>query len=163
MPGAFDPVRMLEVLARHRVEYVVVGGFAAWVQGAPIVTADLDLIFENSPENVARLQAALTELGAVYRDPMGRRIEPTEAKLSSRSGGGHHLFQTSAGDLDVLRESAGFGFNELTSSSVMFEIDGIKARFASLERIIEMKERAGRPKDIAALPILRAVLEDDSD
>lgn len=57
MPGAFDPERMLAVLDTHQVRFVVVGGFAAWVHGAPIVTADLDIIFDPAPDNIRRLVA----------------------------------------------------------------------------------------------------------
>lgn len=160
MPVEFDPLQMLAVLARHEVEYIVVGGFAARVHGAPIVTEDLDLIFSKDSDNIARLVRALAELHAIYRDPAGRHIEPTEAKLASSSGGGHHLLQTPHGDLDVLRDSGGLTFDDLTSSAVTLEIEGTRTRFASLELIIEMKERAGRPKDLAVLPVLRAVLED---
>ena len=52
MSVAFDPVRMLAALAEHQVNFVVIGGFAAWVHGAPVLTTDLDLIFERSPDNL---------------------------------------------------------------------------------------------------------------
>jgi hypothetical protein len=54
MSGAFDPVRMLEVLARHGVEHVVVGGVAAWVHGAPVVTTDLDLVSSRTVGRTSR-------------------------------------------------------------------------------------------------------------
>jgi hypothetical protein len=100
---------------------------------------------------------------AVYRDPLGRQIQPSEENLASTAGGGHHLFQTAAGDLDVLRDSGGLGYAELERSAVVLEIEGVRARLASLEQIIAMKERAGRPKDKAALPVLRAVLNRDDE
>jgi hypothetical protein len=40
---------MLAVLADHQVECVIIGGFAAWVHGAPVITADLDLVFALDP------------------------------------------------------------------------------------------------------------------
>jgi len=42
MSGAFDPERMLAVLDTHQVRFVVVGGFAAWGHGAPILRAVLE-------------------------------------------------------------------------------------------------------------------------
>ncbi|MCB9690236.1 MAG: hypothetical protein H6736_00325 [Alphaproteobacteria bacterium] len=152
---------MLAVLDTHQVRFVVVGGFAAWVHGAPIVTADLDIIFDPAPDNVRRLVAALAELGAVYRDPMGRRIAPTEEGLASTVGGGHHLFETERGELDVLRASSGHDYATLAPSAVSIEIGGHRVQLAALSKIIEMKAGAGRPKDELALPILRAVLEDE--
>src|SRR5262245_29200471 len=89
---------LLRVLRSHQVEFIIVGGLAAVLQGAPIVTADLDIVHRRTPENVARLVAALGELEAVYRvDP--RRLKPTEQHLS---GPGHALLSTKFCDLDVL-------------------------------------------------------------
>lgn len=44
----------LEVLARHHVDFVVVGGVAAVLGGAPISTFDLDIVHDRSPTNVTR-------------------------------------------------------------------------------------------------------------
>jgi hypothetical protein len=159
MSGAFDPLRILTVLAERRVRGVVIGGLAAWLQGAPVVTADLDLVFDADPENVRRLVEALMLLGATDRDPAGRRIEPDPERLGATTGGGHHLFCTEAGDLDLLRDAAGFDHAALAPSSVELELEGVRARFATLATIIELKARAGRPKDLAALPMLKAALE----
>ncbi|MCK6545620.1 hypothetical protein L6R52_07100 [Myxococcota bacterium] len=160
MPAAFDPLTILRVLDQHRVDHVVIGGLAAWLHGAPVITADIDVVFDSSPENVRRLVAALVELEAVYRDPLGRRITPDEAKLSSTTGGGHHLMATRAGDLDLLRDAAGFDYAALAGSAVRVDLGGLEARLAPLATIIELKRRAGRPKDVAALPVLEATLED---
>ena len=58
----------LATLARHGVEFVVVGGVAAVLNGAPISTFDLDIVHARSEENLDRLLAALTELDARDRD-----------------------------------------------------------------------------------------------
>ena len=59
MAAEFDPIQILQVLARHNVRFVVLGGFAAWMQGAPVVTADVDIVYEATPENIEALLAAL--------------------------------------------------------------------------------------------------------
>ncbi len=158
MHAEFDPARILGVLERHGVEVVVIGGLAAWIHGAPVVTTDVDVVYARDPENIRRLVDALREIDAIYRDPGGRRIQPNESGLSATTGGGHHLLTTVAGDLDVLRDAAGFGYPELLPRSTLLDLDGVRARVASLETVIELKSRAGRPKDIAALPVLRAAL-----
>lgn len=73
----------LAVLARHEVELIVVGGVAAVLNGAPISTFDLDILYRMSGENLARLTAALAETDAVYRDPAGRRIVPDASRLGA--------------------------------------------------------------------------------
>jgi len=158
VPAEFDPIQILQVLAKHNVRFVVVDGFAAWMQGAPVVTADVDIVYEATPENIEALLAALGTLDAVYRHQPGRRLQPDAAGLASTMAAGHHLLETQSGNLDVLRTSSGLSYADLASDSIEFEIEGTAAHFATLERVIHMKESAARPKDIAALPTLRAAL-----
>src|SRR5882724_5489467 len=88
----------LRVLARHNVEFIVVGMTAGILQGVPLTTLDVDVVHRRTPENVARLVAALAELRAVYRsDP--RNLTPSESHLL---GPGHQLLSTVNGDLDCL-------------------------------------------------------------
>jgi hypothetical protein len=75
----------LEVLAHHHVNFVVVGGVAAVLEGAPISTFDLDIVHDRSPTNVARLLSALSDLDARYRDLTGRVLRP-EARASKAKG-----------------------------------------------------------------------------
>jgi Nucleotidyltransferase of unknown function (DUF6036) len=53
---------MIVRLAEAQVEFVVVGGLSAVLQGVPIVTLDLDICYRRTPENVARLVGALAAL-----------------------------------------------------------------------------------------------------
>jgi hypothetical protein len=39
----FDPEKMLEILARHRVDHVLIGGYAAILQASPFLTHDIDV------------------------------------------------------------------------------------------------------------------------
>lgn len=157
----FDPLAIFDALAGHEVDFVVIGGFAAWTLGVPIVTTDVDIVFDPTPKNVDLLVAALRDLEAVYRDPMGRRIEADAPRLLSASGGGHHLLQTRAGDLDVLRASGEFDFARLDPIAIHLDVGGFALRFAPLDAIIEMKTQADRPKDRAVLPLLHAAREDE--
>jgi len=151
---------ILRLLAESEVEFVVVGMTAGVLQGAPVATVDLDVVHRRSRENVARLLRVLSELGAVYRhDP--RRLRPQESHLV---GPGHQLLTTTHGDLDCLGEiGEGIGYEELLGRTVEMKLSGGRmVRVLSLPALIEAKERAGRPKDIAALPVLRAALDEQT-
>jgi len=151
---------ILRLLAENEVEFVVVGMTAGVLQGAPVATVDLDVVHRRSRENVARLLRVLSELGAVYRhDP--RRLRPQESHLV---GPGHQLLTTTHGDLDCLGEiGEGIGYEELLGRTVEMKLSGGRmVRVLSLPALIEAKERAGRPKDIAALPVLRAALDEQT-
>jgi len=149
---------ILRLLATNEVEFVVVGMTAGILQGAPVTTVDLDVVHRRSPENVARLLRVLATLDAVYRhDP--RKLRPQESHLL---GPGHQLLTTTLGDLDCLGAiGEGIGYEELFGQTVpMILRGGMTVRVLSLPALIEAKERAGRPKDLAALPVLRATVDE---
>ena len=69
-----DLARLFEVLDRHKVVYVLIGGLAAVYHGSPFPTEDADITPEGDRPNLSRLADALVELGARVRtesDPEG--------------------------------------------------------------------------------------------
>ena len=94
----FDEV--LRVLTRNEVEFILVGGVAAILQGSPLTTEDVDVVYLVSEENNLRLAKALEELEAYYFDPAGRHIEPDVSRLASMR---LHLLKTRCGRVDLLR------------------------------------------------------------
>jgi hypothetical protein len=94
--------RILEELDLAGVENIVVGGMAAVLLGAPVVTADVDIVHRRTPDNVARLMAVLAALDAHVRsDLAGRRLVPSEVHCT---GHGHINLMTRPGPLEVLCE-----------------------------------------------------------
>lgn len=153
---SFDYRRALTVLAEHEVECIVVGGISAILQGAPVVTLDLGVVHRRTPENVRRLLAALRSIEARYRhDPRG--LVPEESHLL---GPGHNLFHTTCGPLDARGAiDAGLSYDDLLPDSEELRVGpGLSTRILSLRRLLELKTAAGRPKDLAVLPTLRATL-----
>lgn len=148
---------LLRVLHDHGVEFVVVGGVAAVLEGAPLSTFDLDIVPRWSPENLDRLAAALQSLEALYSDPAGRHIESTRQRLESP---GHHLLETRLGPLDVLGTiGRSRRFENFENSTVTYELDGRSYRVLDLDTQIAVKREAGREKDEAALPLLERTRE----
>jgi hypothetical protein len=153
-----ESFEILTVLARHQVDFIVVGMTAAVLQGAPVHTFDLDIIYSLTDENVQRLLAALNELSAEFRaDITGRRLRPNASHLMST---GHKLLTTKFGQLDVLATiETDTRYEDLIGDTVRLDLDGVVTQVLGLERLISAKEKAGRPKDHAALPVLRATLD----
>jgi hypothetical protein len=148
----------LEVLARHHVDFIVVGGVAAVLAGAPISTFDLDIVHDRAATNVARLISALADLDARYRDLTGRDLRPEARGLE---GEGHHLLLTRCGPLDVLGHiGSGRGYQDLIGDSIMRPLGDLSVCVLGLEALIRSKVEAGRDKDRAVLPILRRTLEE---
>ncbi|MDA0791756.1 MAG: hypothetical protein O2780_20150 [Proteobacteria bacterium] len=155
-----DFSRILEVLTRNNVQFIVVGGVCAVLLGAPVATFDLDIVHSRSEENLNRLMNALKELGAHYRDHLPKRLVPSLAGLART---GHHLLATSSGPLDVLGSiGTDDDFTMLDDHVEIVEItQGIEVKILNLDTLIEVKEKTARAKDNYMLEILRAMRDLD--
>ncbi len=153
------PVRfheLLRSLVDGNVDFVVVGGVAAVLEGAPVSTFDLDIVYSLDGSNIDGLAGVLDELDAAYVDPGGRTNRPTAERLR---GGGHHLLRTTHGRLDVMGSvGAGLCYTDLLTRSSIRTIHGLEIAVLTLEALIATKESAGRPKDRAVLDLLRETL-----
>ena len=156
-PTAPRPLAALHVLVRHEVEFVVVGMMAGVLNGALVTTVDLDIVHRRTPENIVRVMAALGELGASYRDLTGRRLPPNPSLLAATPG--HNLFSTNCGSVDVLSTvGKRHSYEDLLPNSIEVDLEGSVVRTIGLALLIELKENAARPKDLAVLPLLRNTL-----
>jgi len=72
---------LLRILAYHRVDFLVVGGVGAILQGATLSGFDLDIVHSTEPANITRLLAVLGDLDASYRAQPEKR--PSQTDLSS--------------------------------------------------------------------------------
>jgi len=143
---------MLRCLAHHGVEFIVVGGVGAVLHGSPVTTFDLDIVHARTPDNLARLDAALQEMNAHYRARPD--LHPTISHLESD---GHQLLETIHGPLDVLGMiGCGENFESLVSHSTLLQAgEGLEFRVLDLETLIRTKEATATEKDQAGLAALR--------
>ena len=161
-----DLPRLIEVLDRHEVEYLVVGGAAAYAYGAERRTEDADCVVNRERANLERLAAALRELHARLRvggmtDAEARAL-PVQIDATSLDLAGMSTWMTDAGGFDVLAglEAADghlVPYDELVTRSTVVRGDGFVIHVAALEDIIVAKERANRSKDHDVLSELRAL------
>lgn len=150
-------LRQLATLLGHEVEFIIVGGVAAVLEGAPVLTLDLDILYRQTPQNTTRLLGALEEMRAHYRDPAGRHVVPDATKLATFR---INLFETDLGDLDVLgRIGQDQTYSDLLDRTNRFEVGGLSVRVLDLEAVIETKRHANRDKDHAMMPVLLRTLD----
>ena len=151
---------ILEVLNQHQVEYIVVGGVAAVIHGAPATTFDLDTLVRLNEDNAERLAKALSQLDARFHEHRDV-IRPT---IEDILAGGHLLLMTRAGPLDDwFRGSLGFigekqRYEDLLGDSSEIGMNVGSLRVLDLEALIAEKKRMGRAKDNAAVELLEEVL-----
>jgi hypothetical protein len=149
-----DPERLLRTLVEHEVDFCVIGALAAWLQGSPAVTLDLDVMPRRDLDNAERLAAALNALSA---RPRGDDA-PVMLEGADFLGWQMQRFETDAGPLDVVPQAAAIGgFEEV--ATVELRLGDLAVRAITLDEVIASKEKLGRPKDTAALPALYAARE----
>lgn len=162
MPAAnVDAERLIETLLDHQVKFVVVGGFAVelWEVALP-PTIDVDITPERSRDNLARLARALNELEAEIR--FGRESVRIPGGFTGENIEEMMVLNltTTAGPLDLTIVPAGTeGYPHLVRNASDLQYRGVSVPTADLEDVARSKEAAGRPKDIMALPAIRAHIE----
>ena len=152
-----DFAAVLRSLSEAGVEFIIVGGAAATAHGSARLTQDLDLVYRRDEANLRRIAEALEP-----QEPYLRGVQPglpfvlDEAKLRS---GLNFTLTSKLGDLDLLGEIVGGGgFDELIGDAIEIELFGVRCHCLGLEKLIEVKRAAGRPKDLEALAELEELL-----
>jgi uncharacterized protein with von Willebrand factor type A (vWA) domain len=155
-PRSADLSALLEGLAEAGIRFIMVGGLAAVAQGVPITTLDLDIVHQQSIENIQKLHAFLKKAEAIYRRPDDKRVEP---EIQDLSRPGHVLLVTRFGPLDVLGSiEEGRGYEDLLPDTAEIRFRGHKVRILSLELLTELKRRSRDPEDRRRVPLLEETL-----
>ena len=133
----------LRELRKQKVEFIIVGLSAAALQGAPVVTQDVDLWFEDL--NDPGLKKVLKKVGAAY-------VPPSAHNPPMFAGNAVNLF-------DIVVHMHGLeAFEQEKKNALTMDLGKIKVLVLSLERIIKSKKATGRQKDKIVLPVLKDAL-----
>lgn len=139
LPLSETEFRLLETLVRHKIRFMVVGLSAAALQGAPVVTEDIDLWFDDLSD--PKLSQALVKVGAAYIPPFGHNPPML-------GGAGSEPF-------DVAIRMSGLGeFVEEWKRALEIKVGRLRLKVLPLERILASKQAANRPKDRRVIPVL---------
>ena len=157
MAARFEAVA--DVLCAAEVKFIIIGGWAAVLLGSARSTLDVDVVYARDRENVRRLATALKPYAPYLRGaPPGLPFAFDEKTIRN---GLNFTLTTSLGDLDLLGEVAGGGtYEQLLSFTTEIAAFGHTCRCVTLERLIQLKRAAGRPKDLEAIAELQAILEE---
>lgn len=146
----FQPERLIHLLVKHQVRFVVVGGVAATLHGSAMITGDVDVAYERKKENLARLADALREAHADLRGV--EEDLPFSPDQPTLQAGTNFTFITDLGNLDCLGWIEGIAsYEALASHAVVMRIGDDDVQVASLDDLIAMKQAAGRSKDRIAV------------
>lgn len=150
---------LLRALSAGRVEYIIVGGAAATAHGASRLTQDLDVVYRRTRENVNRVVQALAPHNPYLRGaPAGLPFRWDERAVNA---GLNFTLTTDLGALDLFAEITGGGrYEDLLPDSFTLRLYGVECLCLGLERLIQVKRAAGRPKDLEAIAELETILEE---
>lgn len=159
--GRMLPNFVEEIVGRLQdagVEFIVVGGVSAILQGATITTRDLHICYRRTPDNILRLVAALKPLR-----PRPRGFPPDLPLVFDERAvqlGSNFTLEIGPESLDLLGEMSDIGgFEQVIGGALDAPIGDRTVKTLSLEQLIATKTAAGRTKDLAVLPELQATLE----
>lgn len=142
-------------LIEARVDFVLVGGFAAIAHGVVRGTVDVDICCRFSEDNLMRIQKALANLHPVRRPRTDLALELTPALCASLK---NLYLKTDLGILDCLGDVKGVGgFDEVVKHSVELELPIGKCRVIDLDTLIVAKEAMDRDHDRITVRDLKAI------
>ncbi len=138
-----DIESLLRLLNENAVDFVVIGATALPVHGYTRTTEDTDIFIRPTPENAQRVLKALREFGydvseLSVNDLLTKKV----------------LIRDYIVESDFHPEVKGTTFDKVWANKVKALYEDTPAFFASLDDLIEMKQAAGRPKDLEDLRVL---------
>jgi len=149
--------RLLQRLLGFKIDFVLVGGFAAVVHGSGEITQDIDVCLNFSRDNLDRLASALRDLHPVHRlTPNKLAFEITDSNWRSLK---NIYLQTDWGILDCLGEVAGIGnYEQVFKVSTSIQLSIGECRILTIEALIRAKEAMARPHDLRTASVLKCIL-----
>lgn len=136
-------LRFVRELVNHEVRFLIVGLSAAALQGAPVVTQDVDLWFGSLDD--PKFAAALRQVGGAY-------VAPTLHTPPMLAGEGLELF-------DVVLSMSGLNsFDEEWAGAITVTVGDVDTKVLPLARVLASKRAADRPKDRLVVPVLEEVV-----
>jgi len=152
-----DIPSLIGLLAEAGIQFIVVGGMAAVVQGVPVTTFDLDIVHSRDEANTRKLLVLLKTIHARYRmHPPEKTLEPSEAALL---GKGHQLLYTDLGALDVLGAiEDGLEYQDLLAHSIEVQLRGKTVKILGLQKLAGLKSKSSNEKDRLVFKLIAKTL-----
>jgi predicted nucleotidyltransferase len=148
--------KVVRLLDKHGVVYLVVGGQAEYLMGSPRPTFDVDICYQRTKDNLARLAAALREVKPTLRG--APRDLPFRLDAESLAMGSNFTFDTEIEKLDLLGWVEPLGdYDVLTPRAELYDFAGFKIKTIGLEDLIRVKQHIARQKDSESLYQLLAI------
>jgi hypothetical protein len=136
----------LELLERHDVRYLIIGGLAFVYHAKPRFTKDIDVWIDPEADNIARANAALADFGSPYLLNLSDAEEILQLGVAPNR-------------IDLLREAAPLAFEDAWRRRIEGTYGRARAWWIAIEDLLAIKERIDHPRHQEDARVLRLVLE----
>ena len=136
------------LLNKHKVDYMVVGGYALAFHGKPRHTGDLDIWIDISKDNAQKLVGVINEFG------MASLNLKNEDFLQE---GGITQIGYPPLRIDILNEIDGVNFKDSYPNKLVIDVEGLPVNYIGLDDLIKNKQTSGRRQDMADVNELNKV------
>ena len=132
--------QVFKALNEAKVDYLLVGGIAAILYGAPRTTVDIDVVIRPTEANIRKAIKALGSLGLV----------PDTDRADEILGQGGVSFSNER-DIDMLTDLKGVDFGAAWTRKKIVEYEGVRVKVLSKDDLKRNLKAVGRPKDLEDL------------
>ncbi len=148
--------RFAELLLRHGVEFILIGGQAEALHGSTRVTYDIDVCYRRVPANHLRLADALREMKVTLRNAPPDLPFIIDARTIEM--GCNFTFNSVFESVDFLGLVEPIGtYEDLARNAETYDLDGLTIKAIGLDDLIRIKRHLDRPKDRESLMHLLAI------
>ncbi len=149
---------LLTVLLENNIDFVLIGGYAGALYGSSLVTKDIDICMDLSPENIAKLRSILKNHHPVHRmtpKKLSFLVHPENLQDVK------NLYLSSdLGPLDIISDVIGVGdFKKVKANAVAIQLFGHVCNVISMEDLILTKKSMDRDKDKLAVKELESIIK----
>lgn len=146
-PQAEDLVRICQALNAEGARYVLIGGFAVIAHGGARTTKDIDLLVDPSPENIARVKAALS----VLADRAATEVQDDEVAKYAVVRVADEVV------VDLMARACDITYEDAIRDAVYMAVGGVSIPVASVPTLLRTKNTV-RPADAADRRFLMALV-----
>ncbi len=133
-----DFKELLKLFEKHKIRYLIVGGYAVMKYSEPRFTKDLDVFIATDHDNAKNVYVALKEFGAPLEN-----LSPDDFAHKG------YFYQMGRPPMrvDIMMSIPGIEFDVAWKNREVVELDDLKIFFISRSDLILAKEASGRPQD----------------
>ena len=140
-----DFKELLALLNEHKVEYVIVGGYALAFHGAPRYTGDMDIFVKNHKQNAKRILAALKDFGFGSLELSIDDFEQPNMVIQ---------LGITPVRIDIITSLTGVTWEQVYSNRVKGKYGDVPAEYIGRGELVANKRAVGRKRDLADLEAL---------